>query len=322
MKGGGARATIGMNAVLFFFARASWSAPDSFSSGWQNTWDARQQQSPRLPSQFSMTALANRQGLLSVYEIAYDYLSGTTLTKITDQLTDVKTFADERSNETTYIYDDAMGTGCEDLSMHSRILRPDFLASASYAGDSQISGFPCECWHVGRPPPSAAKNHFVKYCNRRDSAGREPVRLTLYDGTTFDVIAFKPGLGENGEGEGGWKVPDRCFFAGARNPRDDGGSGTSGKHASGTAAHTTILDAIANTRLLLGPMSAACEYERRMLLGPNLKKKKLRSRVVVARSTSHPHHHKPVDEQPESSKDGSASPPPSVRACEQSSTCK
>ena len=134
MKGGGARATIGMNAVLFFFARASWSAPDSFSSGWQNTWDARQQQSPRLPSQFSMTALANRQGLLSVYEIAYDYLSGTTLTKITDQLTDVKTFADERSNETTYIYDDAMGTGCLAFLISMPGQDRDFLSRMPLAG--------------------------------------------------------------------------------------------------------------------------------------------------------------------------------------------
>ena len=267
-------------------------------------WSTRTSSSPKLPDAFHSRMIATRQDLLSIVDVYYDFLSERGFTSITDQQSGVTTYAIERGNETTYVYDDT-GEECDVVRTHVRgILRPDFLAGASYAGDSMVHGFPCECWLVGRVPPPAASSSsplrpsrrpplknskgvppplppasslpppadtkrprwFLTYCNRRDTSAREPVRITFFDGTTYDVMAFKAGLNRTAESEKiEIDIPLRCF------------------NNTGNRPHTTIIDTMANTRLLLGPLAAGMEYERRMSLDQNLKRKKVRSRVVVSR---------------------------------------
>ena len=304
---------------------------EPLSSSWTNDegdWQKRNLHPPRWPSLLYLKALQTRRGFLSLVELHLDFVGQRCYSRVRPQQSEAFSVAYELlSNQTTYIVDSE--ESCDILKTHVGMLLPDFLRHASFKGVEHIHGFPSECWTIGRVPPSTTaasttaklartngqekRNQkdatpFATFCHRRDSAGREPVLISIFDGTTYDVLEFTPDVDRQMVDE--LQVPGHCFSqdndsratekldshfsqtSSAHRIREEReismserlySKGGGGFHLLHSSHHSTssIYDTIADTRVFVSPLSAAVELERRLLLEPALKRKKIRSRVVV-----------------------------------------
>ena len=89
-------------------------------------------------------------------------------------------------------------------NMHVGILKPDWLAGATYEGVEVVNGHHCDRWaaanRMHEDPP------FITYF--ADVETQRPWRWVFFDGAIFDVLEWTPG-GTLSEAD--WQLPAYCF---------------------------------------------------------------------------------------------------------------
>ncbi|CAA6660067.1 unnamed protein product [Spirodela intermedia] len=153
------------------------------------------------------------------------------------QLTEVM-YDVEWGNGTTFYYTLGPAGSCRVEHFPVGILRPDFMADATYLGRVRTDGFLCDRWQ---------KLGFIWYY--QEVATKRPVRWDFYDGISMDVMTFDEGAVLNGPQ---WQAPAWCFAdAGA----GDGGGARRGlaraKEEEGSGGLRRLLRSFTATTLLL-----------------------------------------------------------------------
>ena len=120
------------------------------------------------------------------------------------QFGDVLYDCELNNGSTYYYYPNAANKPCHVINFGVGILKPNWLAGATYLGEASIDSFLCDVWQKGTSPVDASAP-FLTYYNAQGTD--YPVRWVFFDGASFDVLKWA--VNQTAD-EMTWKVPLSC----------------------------------------------------------------------------------------------------------------
>lgn len=135
--------------------------------------------SPRAwPHQFHSILLMNYSGTLQIIDLWYDWTNGRNFNIIQEQLSNDLLYDLEWNNGTSFVYTLNSSNYCRTSQLDVGILRPNWLAGATYLGQRHVDGFLCNVWE---------KVDFIWYYE--DVLTHRPVHWLFYTGNVCDVTS-------------------------------------------------------------------------------------------------------------------------------------
>ncbi|KAJ0492215.1 hypothetical protein HanIR_Chr12g0572341 [Helianthus annuus] len=126
------------------------------------------------PEQFHSVLVLNSTDELQLIDLYYDWNNGT-----------------------SFFFTIDSDRQCSSVQLDVGILRPNWLAGATYVGQRQVDGFDCYVWE---------KADFITYYE--DVVTRRPVKWVFYTGREAHVMTFEVGAALE---DAKWQVPWYCF---------------------------------------------------------------------------------------------------------------
>ncbi|EHA8590067.1 hypothetical protein COCNU_scaffold014613G000050 [Cocos nucifera] len=139
----------------------------------------------------------NYSGALSMIDLWYDWPNGRNFNIIQDQLDGPPLYDLEWNNGTSFFYTLSSPLSCRSAQLDVGILRPNWLAGATYLGQEYVDGFLCNVW---------TKVDFIWY--HEDVATKRPVGWVFYTGRAVHVMTFEVGAALE---DAKWQAPVYCF---------------------------------------------------------------------------------------------------------------
>eukprot|EP00897_Mesotaenium_endlicherianum_P008898 jgi/Mesen1/8036/ME000428S07240 len=147
------------------------------------------------PKQLYCQLFQNRTGNLAIVDLWYDWKRGGNMNII--RSIGGNTLYDVEWNNGTSYYFDLEAEICKTISFPVGILRPDWLAGASYLGRESVGGVECNVF---------SKAEFITYYE--DVQAKVPVKWQFFTGAIFTVLKFEAGRVLDDQG---WQAPQYCF---------------------------------------------------------------------------------------------------------------
>ncbi|KAF5777057.1 hypothetical protein HanXRQr2_Chr12g0531191 [Helianthus annuus] len=148
------------------------------------------------PEQFHSVLVLNSTDELQLIDLYYDWTNGRNFNIIQYQLGTVL-YDIEWNNGTSFFFTIDSDRQCSSVQLDVGILRPNWLAGATYVGQRQVDGFDCYVWE---------KADFITYYE--DVVTRRPVKWVFYTGREAHVMTFEVGAALE---DAKWQVPWYCF---------------------------------------------------------------------------------------------------------------